>query len=313
MPRKIILRAFLSPGDICTLTAAVESLHASYPGQYITDVRTSCDEIFENNPHVTKLRDDEGELVEMHYNELLNQCNQVPNPFLRGYAYHLGKKLGIHLELVTNRPHIYLSNEEKDWINQITQHFTYFKDTKFSVVNAGVKKDITLKQWPVEYYQEVIDHFRGRIQFVQVGKGDDDHPKLKGVIDLVGKTTTRQLIRLVYHAQGGLGPITFIQHLFAAFEKPYVALLGGREPLSWTQYPFQTTLHTIGKLPCCRTGACWRARVIMLGDGDPRDKGLCEFPFLGLERPVGKCMAIIKATDAIRAIETCYEGGALAY
>ena len=46
MARKLILKVMLSPGDICTLTAAIESLHSTYPGEYITDVRTACDEIF---------------------------------------------------------------------------------------------------------------------------------------------------------------------------------------------------------------------------------------------------------------------------
>ena len=46
----------------------------------------------------------------------------------------------------------------------------------------------------MEYYQEVVDHFRGRIQFVQVGSAEHDHPDLKGVVSLVGQTDTRQLI-----------------------------------------------------------------------------------------------------------------------
>jgi hypothetical protein len=82
MARRIILKTFLSPGDICTLTAAVESLHGTYPGQFVTDVRTSCDEVFENNPHITKLADDDpdAEVVEMHYSDLID-CD------------HLGKRL----------------------------------------------------------------------------------------------------------------------------------------------------------------------------------------------------------------------------
>ena len=133
------------------------------------------------------------------------------------------------------------------------------------------------------------------------------------MINLVGQTDVRQLVRLSYHAQGGLGPVTFIQHLFAAFEKPYVALLGGREPVSWVQYPLQTTLHTLGKLPCCRTRSCWRSRVVPLGDGAEQDGSLCEAPVLGMQRPVGRCMAAITPADVVRAISAYFEGGALAY
>ncbi len=313
-PRKLILRCHLSPGDVCTLTAAVESLHASYPGQFLTGVRTSCDEIFEHNPRVTKLDEADPDVrpLEMHCTDLLDRCDQVPHPFLRGYCHDLGKQLGIPLDLTTNRPHLYLSDEEKSWVHQVRQYHTG-RDTKFWVVNAGVKCDFTLKQWPVEYYQEVVDHFQGKVQFVQVGSRKHDHPALEGVISLVGQTNTRQFIRLVYHAQGGLGPVTFLQHLSAAFEKPYVALLGGREPVTWVQYPLQTTLHTLGKLPCCRTRSCWRSRVIRVDDGSEENGSLCELPVLGMKRPVGKCMALIKPADAISAIEAWYHGGALTY
>lgn len=312
-PRRLILKCALSPGDVCTLTAAVESLHATYPGHYVTDVRTSCDALFEHSPHVTRLDETEPgvEVLDMHY-DLVHHSDDLPVPFLRGYCHDLGHRLGVPLELTTNRPHVYLSDEERGWVNQVEEHFTR-RPTKFWLVNAGTKRDFTLKQWPVEYYQEVIDRFRGRIQFVQVGSAEHDHPRLQNVINLVGQTDDRQFIRLVYHAQGGLGPITFLQHLCAAFEKPYVALVGGREPVAWVQYPLQTTLHTLGKLPCCRTRACWRSRAVRLDDGSEQDQNLCELPVLGMHRPVGRCMAIIQPSEVVRTIEACYDGGALAY
>ena len=306
MPRRIILKTQLSPGDLCTLTAAIESLHWSYPGQFLTDVRTTCDAIFQHNPHVTPLPDHKAQTIEMHYTDLVSCCDRVPNPFLRGYCQDLGKNLGIALELQTSRPHLYVSEQEKT-TRPIFGGVELPED--YWLVSAGVKSDFTLKQWPVEYYQEVIDHFRRKVQFVEVGAAEHDHPKLNGVLDLVGRTDARQLICLAYHAVGGLGPITFLQHLCAAFEKPYVALLGGREPVSWVQYPLQTTLHTLGKLPCCRTKSCWRSRVVRLGDGSEQDGSLCEWPVLDMQKPVGKCMAIIKPVEVIRAIEACYEGG----
>ncbi len=132
-------------------------------------------------------------------------------------------------------------------------------------------------------------------------------------MNLVGRTDVRRLVVLASRAQGGLGPITLLQHLCAAFEKPYVALVGSREPVQWVQYPLQTTLHTLGKLPCCRTRACWRSRVVPLGDGNEHDGSLCERPILGMIRPAGKCMTMIRPADVIRAIEGWYEGGVLTY
>ncbi len=93
MPRSLILKVMLSPGDVCTLTAAIESLHATYPGEYLTDVRTSCDEIFAHNPRITKLTDADGELFELHYDTVLHRSDSAPNSFLSGYCDDLGRRL----------------------------------------------------------------------------------------------------------------------------------------------------------------------------------------------------------------------------
>ena len=57
--RQLILRSFQSPGDVLMLTAAVRDLHLAAPGQFQTDVRTSCPALWENNPHLTPLREGE--------------------------------------------------------------------------------------------------------------------------------------------------------------------------------------------------------------------------------------------------------------
>lgn len=300
-PEKLILRAHLSPGDIMTLTAAVESLHATYPGKYLTDVRTPAAEIWEHNPWITKLSDAEARPIELDYSTI-HRSNQVSVAFLAGYTTSLSEKLGVPLCLTTNRPHLYLAEQEKKWINQVRTSFLELaeRDIPFWLLNAGVKRDFTLKQWPVEYYQEVVQRTCGRIQWVQVGAANHDHPALSGVLDLRGKTSHRQLIRLAYHAQGGLGPVTYLQHLMAAHQKPYLCLLGGREPVTWVQYPKQVTFHTIGQLPCCQHGACWKSRAVPMGNA--KDGSLCIRPVLGFERPVGQCMALIKPEEVVQVL-----------
>jgi ADP-heptose:LPS heptosyltransferase len=301
MARKLILKTQLPPGDACTLTAVLESLHHQYPKTYITDVRTSCDELFIGNPHVTPLKEEEAEMLEMHDTELIMHCNSTNNSFLRGYCFDLGRRLGIPLELITNRPHLYLT--QADQVDEPLADFGSPGVTKYWLITSGVEQDCTLKQWPIEFYQAVVDHFRGRIQFVQVGAQEHDHPSLAGAINLVGKTTVRQLVRLVHRADGGVGPTTLIQHLCAGLEKPYIALLGGREPVTLTQYPLQTTFHTLGKLPCCHRKACWKARVVAIHDCSDKDRELCELPVLNMCRPVGHCMAMISPQEVISALE----------
>ncbi|HEY4259051.1 MAG TPA: ADP-heptose--LPS heptosyltransferase [Schlesneria sp.] len=303
-PKKLVLCCRLCPGDIMTMTVAVHSLHETYPGEYLTDVRTPCPDIWQNNPWITPIADNDPDAtrIQMEYPQI-NVSNQRPVTFVEAYTMFLGEQLQRPLRATTNRPMLYLSDEEKGWVNQIREHMTRGKDVRYWILNAGVKQDFTAKQWPVESYQDVVDRTRGRVQWVQIGESNHDHPSLSGVIDLRGQTNTRQLIRLVYHARGGLGPVTFLQHLCAGWQKPYVCLLGGREPLPWVQYPLQHTLHSLGLLPCCHESACWRSRVQKLDDNDHKNNSLCDWPIIGLRRPVAKCMAMISPQEVISVVE----------
>ncbi len=300
-PESLILSCRLSPGDVLTLTAAVESLHATYPQRYLTDVRTPCPEIWQNNPHHTPMADDAGRMLELHYPSI-HHSNRAPHAFLAGYTSHLGELLGVPLALTTNRPHVYLSPEERASLPDAISGELAGIGRPFWLVSAGVKRDFTAKQWPVEWYQHVVDVLAERVLFVQVGAAEHDHPRLRGTIDLRGKTTLRQLLRLAFAAQGGLGPITLLQHAMAAAEKPYVALVGGREPAAWVSYPQQATLHTVGQLDCCARGACWRSRVVALDDGQAQDWSLCERPRRDFSRPVAECMARITPVEVAAVI-----------
>lgn len=316
--RKLILKNHLSPGDIVMLTAAVRDLHGCYPGRFLTDVRTSGADLWENNPHITPLseQDPEVEVVECAY-PLIDRANDAPYHCLHGFVDFLNARLGLAIRPSLFKGDIHLSEQERLWYSQV--HELTGEDTPFWIVAAGGKYDVTIKWWSTERYQKVIDHFRGRILFVQVGDFGHHHPPLKGVIDLRGQTTLRQLVRLVYHADGVLCPITAVMHLAAAVERkrglpgnrPCVVVAGGREPVHWEAYPEHQFIHTTGALPCCVGGGCWRARTVPLGDGDERDQAdsLCEKVVKGLPA----CMDMITPAEVIRRIELYYMGGVLTY
>ncbi|MBX9677964.1 MAG: hypothetical protein K2X38_04310 [Gemmataceae bacterium] len=294
--RTLLLRHHLSPGDVLVMTAAIHSLHKAHPGKFRTAVETSADAIFEHNPDVITKADAlaaKAERIEMHY-PAINECNQRAIHFMQGFCEHLGVSLGVPLPLLTNRPHVYLSDQEKGWMHQV-QEVTK-RPTKYWLVCAGRKGDYTAKFWGLSAYQSVVDRLRGKVQFVQIGASDHHHPPLRGVLNLVGKTNLRQLIRLAWHAQGGLGGVTLLQHLMAAHEKPYACILGGREPVTWNTYPRQQTFHAIGALDCCQSGGCWKSRVVPLGDKDEKDNSLCRYPTFG-EEAVPKCMAMISPAE----------------
>lgn len=319
-PQRLILRCNLCPGDLLTLSAAIESLHLTYPGEYLTDVRTRHPAIWAHNPRITPLRESAGGVrsIQCHYPSI-NRCNQESIPFLGGYTEHLGSELGRPLRLRVNRPQLHLSAEEAArplaglW--KSAPNFDRLSGGKpIWLIDAGVKRDYTIKGWPVEYFQEVVDRTSDRICWVQIGLRKDLHPELRGVVSLLDTgPPMRETILLAYHAAGGLGPVTFFQHLLAAWQRPYICLVGGREPSTWVQYPLQHTLHTVGSHTCCRDRSCWKARVVPFGDGSDKDKSLCKLPVTeDLERPAARCMVDIAPIEVLALLDRLANGRAVA-
>lgn len=316
--RKLILSNYQSPGDIVMLTAAVRDLHRRYPDDFLTDVRTPCPALWENNPYITALEPGEQgvESIGCEY-PLIDRSNQEPWHFLHGFVDFLNRRLDLQITLTEFRGDIHLSDTEKSWMSQV-QEITR-DPVPFWIVTAGGKYDYTIKWWETARYQEVVDHFRGKILFVQIGEEGHYHPPLRGVIDLRGKTDLRQLVRLVYHAQGVLGPVSLPMHLAAAIEtrpgmpqnRPCVVIAGGREPPHWEAYPHHQFIHTVGALLCCDNGGCWKSRTVPLGDGDSKDDpgNLC----VDVVGSLPRCMDMVTADEVIRRIETYFNGGAVNY
>lgn len=306
--RGLILKNELPPGDVLAMTACVHSLPRSNPDKFKVAVDTPYPHLWENNPDIISLeeaRAQQFEVVQMHY-PLVNESNQQAVHVLHGYCQFLQSNLGVPVPCVTNKPLLYLSEQEKAWRDQV-QDVTGHKQ-RFWLVCAGRKRDYTAKFWGSHHFQEVVDRLYGKITFVQVGAAQDHHPQLRGVINLIGMTDLRQLIRLVYHADGVLCGITLIHHIAAALDKPSVVLLGGREPVQWNSYPRAHLLHSGGVLPTCseRIGtplghACWRSRSVQLGDGAEQDGSLCADPVPGHE-PVPRCLALIRPETVAETI-----------
>lgn len=315
-PRRLILRTFQSPGDVLLLTAAVRDLHLAHPQKFQTDVRTSAPDIWRNNPFITPLdeHDPSVERLDMHY-PLIHQSDRRPYHFIHGYVQYLEQQLGLNIPLTRFAGDIYLSPEEKRSPPPLAELGV---EEGFWIVMAGGKYDFTAKWWNPASYQKVVDHFQGRIPFVQCGEAGHFHPRLTGVVDLVGKTTLRQFIVLMHHAAGVLCPVTFAMHLAAAVEtrpgKPphraCVVVAGGREPAHWEQYPHHQFLTTVGMLRCCLNGACWRSRCQLVGDGDSKDREhVCEQPVqVTPELRIPRCQEMITPADVIRRIEIYEEG-----
>lgn len=310
--QKLIVEHHLSPGDVVMLTAAIRDLHLSYPKEYITDVRTSCSELWENNPYITKIEDNDPEAINIKAEyHLIGDCNEGAHHFIHGFIQDLGKQLKKPIKITRFKGDIHLSNDEKGWYSQIYE--IVGKDVPYWIIDAGCKSDYTAKMWEFARFQKIVDLLPG-ITFVQIGATEHNHKPLTGhnLINLIGKTDMRQLIRLIYHSAGVITPVSLPMHLSAAIEvkpcyerknRPCIVLAGGREPSVWEAYTNHAYLHTCGMLRCCDNGGCWKSRIQKLGDGDKKDSDLCSQPVKTESgQIIPKCLDIISAERVVECI-----------
>jgi ADP-heptose:LPS heptosyltransferase len=299
------------------LTAAVRDLHLAFPGEFVTDVRTSAPAVWLNNPWITPLDDNdpEVEVIDLDY-PLIHRSNKVPYHFIHAVTESLSDRLGVTFGPTRFGGDIHISEQEADCPSQVEEHTGF--GGPFWIIAPGWNSTFTVKHWSATRYQEVVDAFRGRVLFVQIGHNSPRQMRLSGVLDLTGRTNLRQLVRLVYHSQGVLCPVNLIMHLSAAlkttagdYRRPCVIVAGGREPPQWEAYPHHQYLHTVGSLKCCANGGCWRARAVPLGDQTAYDQPnrLC----VDVIGKLPRCMHMIRSSDVIEAIERYFDGGVLSY
>jgi hypothetical protein len=169
---------------------------------------------------------------------------------------------------------------------------------------AGGKRDFTAKIWHPSNWQKVVDGVYGDIPVVQVGRTEHRHAPLQNTVNLLDKTSLRQLLVLAYHATGATCHVTCLMHIMAAFNKPCVIIAGGREPWWWEAYNETTWrqnatnplpedyvnhayLHTIGQLDCCLKNGCW-----MTGVGEKLSKNCRKVDIVGSGRQPA-CLSLI--------------------
>lgn len=314
-PRKLVLSNKQSPGDVLMLTAAVRDLHLSHPGQFLTEIRTCFPYLWENNPHVTEFTEsrDDVRFIECEYPSI-NRSNQGSHHFINGFYEFLCQQLDVRFHPSVFKGDVHLSGSEMEQDSMVAE--IVGEDVPYWIIVGGGKFDYTIKWWSHRRFQQVVDHFRGRLLFVQVGAPSHYHPRLDGVIDLRGKTRDRDIIRLTHRAEGVVCPVTFMMHLAAAVEmvscsrsknRPCVVIAGGREPPQWEAYPHHQFIHTVGSLDCCAGGGCWRSRTVPLGDGSGHDESsaLC----VKVSNHLPRCMDLIESKHVIDRIQLYIDGG----
>jgi ADP-heptose:LPS heptosyltransferase len=309
---KIIFKCEHAPGDLVVLSAVIRDLHKCYPGRFLTDIRSCKDELFLNNPYLSRLSEDDPEVrIVQVENKYIQHVPHFAGHYIHGCAAEINDALGLNIQVGALKGDIHLSAAEKQlravWAVEkpcLQEIKGYLKGRPFWVIAPGWKTDVTIKAWDPINWQTVIDHYFPSIRFIQVGGYGEKciNPPLRNVLNLSGRTDARQLCRLVYLSAGVLCHTSLPMHLAAAFDKPCIVVGGGRENPAWAAYPQHVFLHTIGKLPCCLHGGCWRLYVERSGIN--QSDNICRLPTQGASHvPQPKCMTLIQPRDVIKSMD----------
>ena len=308
MTHRIFLVNRQSPGDILMLTAAVRDLKRIRP-DYSINVSTTAQELWNHNPNLdrTVTAGNADRTIQMHY-PAINSSNGGSCHFIHGFRMYLEEQLGLRIPPGEFRCDLHLSRHEQE---DCRGRFGIPDGMPYWIVDAGIKSDFTAKFWGTSRYQEVVDRTKDRICWVQIGASEHLHKPLRNAVNLLGRTTIRDLVSLMYRADGVLTPVSFPMHLSRmpwfghpnSDSRPCVVVAGSREPSVWEAYTCHRYLHNCGVLDCSRNGGCWKSRTVRLNDGDSKDQSLCLHP-VRLEDGewIPRCMEMISVEEVVKNI-----------
>jgi len=296
---KVILKFPSFLGDQVVFTGALRALHKSQPERFITGINIDRDiDLLWNNPYISKVVSNDPSVKVFtksiggnfrNYKTSGKHCIEV-------FVEKLAKMLDVQIKIDEMRGDIHLSDEEQ------SRPPSGLEGRRYWIIVAGCKTGVPTKSWSTVNYQAVVDALAGKIHFVQCGSRQAGwHPPLRDVTNLVAKTSVRDLIRTIYHADGVLCPITSLMHLAAAIPvkstylnpRPCVVLAGGREPITYVTYPGHIVLATIGKLPCS---------LKPCGHSKFAPKGGCKRPITMGSQKIPECMKLIQPSQVVTAI-----------
>lgn len=311
----IVLENRQALGDAVVTTGLVRDLYKATRGRVrIAAIAGGCQFAFDNNPYITREIEWDGKeqppqptRVKIHYALVKNENR--PYHMLHHGAMQIKEQTGIDVPLTRYGGDLHLSDAEKQWPQLLDDAGV---PKKYWVMVAGGRQWQTWKWWSDYRWQQVIDLLRGMVTFVLVGDKftpPGHHARLKGAIDLRGMTKPRDLMRVIYHAEGVVCSVTGPMHIAAALPtKPggsmrqCVVVAGGVESPQYGCYPQHKVFHTMGLLPCCAEHGCWSFRTVPIGDDNRRDKQLCQYPQFEKGMTIPRCLQLISPESVAQEI-----------
>jgi ADP-heptose:LPS heptosyltransferase len=234
-------------GDVLMCTPALRELKRRNPSCHVT-FYTNFPDLIAGLPFIDQVRpagDSPRDAIWPNY--------ERSRPPRRHIARIFGDHLGLPVRDV--RPSCVVDPALRD------QFRAAWKDRPrpWIVVNRRASRWTPNKDWPDEFWVELIDRLASQGTVIEVGADTTSLPARSGgsYVDLRGQTTLPELIAAIAACDLLVGPITGTVHIAAAMGVPSVVIYGGYEHPDGSSYPGNINLYSpVECAPCWLRDPC---------------------------------------------------------
>jgi ADP-heptose:LPS heptosyltransferase len=127
------------------------------------------------------------------------------------------------------------------------------------IVNRFASSWTPNKDWPDEYWEDLLDRLTARFSVIEIGASEQDHDARPDdhYLDLRGKTGLEELVAAIGAADLHVGPVSGPVHIAAAVGTPGVVIYGGYEHPVCSGYPWNINLYSpVHCAPCWLRSPC---------------------------------------------------------
>lgn len=295
MKKRILFTTHNHIGDSLISTATVKDFMEQYGDDFSCNVNMVGMGWWENNPYLDRSINEKNaqHIIKLEYDR--SQRRAESGNCISGWAKRLSEYLYIKVTVNQKTPILFFTKDELERPPVI--------DEKYMIIDAGFQTCSTVKNWGHYNYQAVVDELRDDIRFVQVGGKEERcrHSVLNGVINMIGKTSLRDMALLMFHSEGCITPVSMPVHLAGALGKPSFVISGGREKPELTKYPDGHYFSTIGKFSCCSSYGCFK---FFSEPGDPIRSCVNSVRMPGGEY-IPMCMVSIDSKEVVNKVREC--------
>jgi ADP-heptose:LPS heptosyltransferase len=246
--KKILVSSWGGLGDVLLSTPAIAALRKKYPEHRIIIFCRGYShmEVYRNNPDIDELKPATffvllrlyamralgiGKVYIPEYGRI------IPSVYYRKCASEIiGEMMKVRPE---NKKLLMYLTEEED--REGRQLLASYRNPVILHISSLTSAN---NEWFPEKWESLVAQMP-EYTFIQLGLGHER--RIKGTIDMLGKTSFRQALALIKHAMGFVGIVSSFSHATNAFDVPGVVLFGASSPIVWGH---ETNINLYKDLSC---------------------------------------------------------------